>query len=105
MELKHSVKFQSTSMAMAFALQVVSDAFRDKAIPLVITSVNDGTHMATSLHYKNAAFDIRSKHIADSAMKHRILGVMRSNLTEDFDVILEQEGKPNEHYHLEFQPR
>ena len=72
---------------------------------VVITSANDGSHGANSLHFAGQAVDIRSKNIADVAKKRTILSEMKVALGVHFDVLLENLGGRNEHYHIEYQPR
>ena len=69
-----------------------------------ITSANDGQHMQGSLHYKNRAYDIRTKNIvgiiefplAARSWAERI----QVALGDDYDVVLEKD-----HIHVEFQPK
>jgi len=69
---------------------------------VVITSGVDGTHMRASKHYDGLALDIRSKGMFD---KKGTLQRLKTVLGSDFDVILEAEGKDNEHIHVEFDPK
>ena len=71
---------------------------------LVITSANDAHHSATSLHYAGAAVDIRSQSI-NRVSVGPLCDRINQALGPDFDFILEDHGGPNEHFHLEFQPK
>ena len=69
---------------------------------MTITSGNDGKHMKNSLHYKNYAIDIRSK---DMRMKEYTLWNLQKKLGKDYDCILEGKNTPNEHIHIEYDPK
>lgn len=66
----------------------------------VVTSVWDQAHSDVSLHYIGCAVDVRSKHLSREE-KQKVLHLARSRLGEDYDLLLEAEGEPGEHYHLE----
>lgn len=68
----------------------------------VITSIWDAdAHSSVSLHYIGCAADVRSKTL-NSRHKSKVLQTVQSKLGSDFDLILEAEGEPHEHFHLEF---
>lgn len=89
-------------MAMCFAHTIVSDIFNKHNYPCVITSLNDSKHGVNSLHTSDRAFDCRSKHISTLELKKTILAEIKAALTADFDVVFEDEGGDNEHYHIEY---
>lgn len=66
-------------------------------------------HSWSSLHYGGQACDFRSKHIdpRDGTRRSalRLLDEMRAALGKEFDLVMEDVGGGNEHYHLEFQPK
>ena len=70
-----------------------------------ITSALDGKHGRGSLHYVGLALDFRTKTIANTRVKRRLLSKLRVALGHQYDVLLEAEGKRNEHGHVEFQPK
>lgn len=105
MKLKPGVKFGSKDQAMAFALVVVNSIFTKYGYDCVITSVNDSVHGTGSLHFSDAAMDIRTKHLPDKATKEKIVNEIRDSLPDAYDVILEHLGADNEHCHLEYQPK
>lgn len=88
-----------------FAALAVNDIFSKAGYPCIITSCNDGTHSPNSLHYSDSAFDFRSKQISSTAEKENILNLVKEALTVDFDVLLEDSGTDNEHFHLEYDPK
>lgn len=73
--------------------------------PFFITSARDGVHSEGSLHYAGKAVDGRSKDIEDNRTKYVILEEMRQELGNDYDILLENVNEPQEHYHIEFQPK
>lgn len=67
---------------------------------LVITAGSDGTHMAGSKHYTGEAVDLRSKTL-NSTVKSGFIAILRAELGPQFTVLLEGEGTPNEHLHVQ----
>lgn len=102
--LKANVRFGSNAFAMCIAAQVVESIYREIQKDCVITSANDSTHSAKSLHFKDGAIDIRSKILSDS-QKDYVLSEMKRRLNNSYDILLENRGTDNEHYHLEYQPK
>lgn len=95
-----TVKIQGIRPELLFAMFVVDQEFRDIAQEeLVITSVVDGIHSRTSLHYSGAAFDCRIWNIATHKV-NRLVPRIAEKLGIDFDVVLE-----SNHIHIEFQPK
>lgn len=99
---KDGVKFGGFSAGLARILVAVCEVAEEVLYPLTITAGSDGTHLPTSRHYTFEAVDLRTKHLApeDKAkLQLRLLAV----LGPQFSVLLEDEGGPQEHLHL--QPR
>lgn len=100
----NTIGLQSLKPQLVLALVIVDQVMKRFDQEALITSVNDGRHGRTSIHYDGGASDLRSKwfdqpHIVLKAC----LNAMGNN--PDFDMILEYEGKENEHFHLEYQPK
>lgn len=80
---------------------------RDTPNEIVITSLNDSLHTAKSRHYNDEAADIRSKNFPTRDSKLHFAGRLTAMLNchpEDpakFIVILENEGSPEEHFHVQ----
>jgi hypothetical protein len=73
---------------------------------VVITSVNDGTHKPGSFHYRDAAVDVRTKNFPDEPTKLLFLAMLKQELGDtDFDFLYEDPGGPNQHIHIEHDPR
>ncbi len=88
------------------AIGVAGDVWPEHgADEAVVTSLNDGRHRATSLHYAGAATDLRIKNLPHPEAKRSAAAELGRRLGRHFDVVLEDLGGPNEHCHVEFQPR
>lgn len=70
-------------------------------VDMLVTSGNDSVHARGSKHYTDEALDFRTKHLTTNA-KHAWSAELKRRLGRDFDVILEDEGGPNEHLHVEY---
>ena len=95
MKIKEGVKLDP-HIAIAIALQIVEPILKKHGQELVITSMMDGTHMPSSLHYKGLAVDLR---IWDLHHKDSCVSKIKNALGESYDVILEVD-----HIHLEYDP-
>ena len=103
--LKNDVKingahFYSEMTRIMDALRITAPDLNDCTV--WITSANDSKHMATSLHYKNRAFDVRIWNIAGNTKAEAALWVTRlkATLGKDYDIILEPD-----HIHIEYDPK
>lgn len=72
---------------------------------VTITSGTDGRHMKGSRHYSSEALDVRSKNFPDHNSKMLFLSHVLARLGHNYEGMLEFRGKPQEHFHIEFQPR
>ena len=87
---------------MVLALYIAHTILSQQGKDTVITSGFDGIHALTSLHYDGRAADLRSRWYYG---KPELVDLMKDALGLDFDVLLENEGESNEHFHIEYQPR
>ena len=71
---------------------------------ITVTSVNEGRHMSGSLHYQGRALDIRSK-IYEPEKVAKVVAEFKQFYDRDYDLIWEAQGEPNEHLHLQYNPR
>lgn len=71
-------------------------------IEVIITAGTDGRHMKNSKHYTGDALDIRSKNLVD---KKRFLDLVLIRLGDGYQGFLESERSPNEHIHIEYDPK
>lgn len=70
----------------------------------MVTSANDGQHMAGSLHFKDQARDFRTHHLR-AEDKGRVKDMARRVLGPSYDIVLESLNLLNEHLHIEYDPR
>jgi hypothetical protein len=96
MQLKPGVKAKGLQPEILLAIMVAQQVYRELNKPLVITSLLDGVHMNTSLHYKGLAVDLRI--FIDIDVPQTVL-TLKQRLGGDYDVVQE-----SDHIHIEFQP-
>lgn len=72
---------------------------------LVITAGTDGKHMATSKHYLGDALDVRTNNFPSKSAKQQFAVALQRELGSDYDVIFEAADTPNEHIHVEYDPK
>ena len=103
--LKSNVRLHDLDPAIVVGLIAANEIFKEAGYDCIITSANDSTHGKRSLHPKGLALDFRSKHIKTKSEKFTILALIKHCLDVQFDIILEGLGTPNEHYHMEYDPK
>jgi len=86
-------------------LAAIANVAQELDRTVVITSGNDSRHMKTSLHYQDRALDIRSRDMPSVDYKLSFINAVHARLGEDYDCVLEDEGGPNEHIHIEYDPK
>jgi conjugal transfer mating pair stabilization protein TraG len=104
LQFKVGVRLTNLQPQMVLATKVVEEEFSRYGLDTVITSANDGEHMEGSLHYSGRALDFRTKH-AQGVMKGIHLAIQKRLAPVGFDVIWEAQENPNEHLHLEWDPK
>lgn len=105
MRLKQGVKPTALHPALLLAMNIADKIWCKYGQDLVITSINDGHHSKTSLHWNGCAFDCRTKYFDNDNIKKQVRDDLANALRGDYDVILEHIGAPQEHIHVEYQPR
>lgn len=97
--IKDSVSIQGMRPELMFGVLVAYDAYTMWGCHFTLTSVCDGKHSETSLHYSGCAFDCRTRDV-DPNILDKIVEQIADGLGEHFDVIKEET-----HLHIEYQPR
>lgn len=95
--LKPGVRVFAMTPQIVLAVLVAEGIWNEDGEDMVITSVSEGRHGHTSLHYIGAAVDLRTRDISGVNNKTEKLALA---LGEDYDVVQE-----DTHIHIEFQPR
>jgi hypothetical protein len=85
-------------------LAAAAAVFAELGLALIVTSLNDGHHRDGSLHYAGRAADVRSKHVP-AGNREQVYHDLAAALGPAWDVVFEDRGGPNEHYHLEYDPK
>lgn len=105
--IKEGVKLYGLSPELLLGIMVVSGHYETLKVPMIITSLNDSgtSHRGNSLHAMGQAADIRSKNLPlDQDQKKHLVQAISYDLGDNYDIILEAAGTPNEHLHIEYQP-
>lgn len=105
MRLKPGVRLSKLTPQMVLAAIIIGDVYHslDQSCSCTITSCNDSKHSDDSLHYDGNAIDTRTHDF--NGDKDRLRMEVKAALGNDFDVVLEAVGTPNEHLHTEYQPK
>lgn len=104
LSFKPGVRIKDLVPQMLIALRIVEEEFTRYGLDTVITSGNDGFHKEHSKHYYGEAFDFRTKHSGN--LGANIAQAIRFKLAPlGFDVLYEYAGQPNEHIHVEYDPK
>lgn len=96
---KDGATFKVFTPAMITMLNALSTLSKE-GFEIVITSVNDSKHMVGSKHYSDLAMDFRS-HSFTPTQKLEVRRRLSELLGPKFTLLLEDEGKSNEHFHLQ----
>lgn len=97
--IKRDVKLHTLSPQIVLALLVAWSIYRNRGYRIMITSGNEGQHMAGSKHYTGDALDLRTNDLPDQ-MIEEITHDIRDALGPDYDVIAEPT-----HLHIEYDPK
>ena len=102
---KTGVKLNGIKPETVVAMIVANEVFTLHNLDCKISSVVDGKHSWTSLHYPGFAFDISCDDILSNEESNSIRFDIYSRLTNEYDVVLEWTDSDNDHFHIEFQPK
>lgn len=103
-QVKAGVVFGGFRQGLIRILWALDGLLDELEVPLVITSASDGKHRVTSKHYRFEALDLRTKTMT-TEQKYVLVIRLQEILGPDFDVLLEDEGRKNEHLHVEYDPK
>lgn len=106
LKLKTGVNPKGVQPELLLAVQIVTQIYKEYGYDTVITSLFDGKHGAHTLHQRDGicrAVDFRTKHL-HTIDKSLLVRMIQEALGDSYDVLLEQEGAPNEHLHVEYDP-
>ncbi len=93
------------STPMALGMQIVESAYNASGVGYCLaTSIMDGVHGKGSRHYWGDAVDFRTRHIARQKLTE-LTDRCREYLGAGFDVVLEDVDGPQEHLHVEYDPK
>lgn len=98
-QIKEGVVFKELNKFILTIIITLMEAGDYIGKTMVITSAADGKHRPDSLHYKNRALDIRTKHLTKGEIE-KLLDFLKKKLGQDYDVILEET-----HIHIEYDPK
>lgn len=99
LSLKEGVRIQGLRSEIVLAIIIANGIYQNHDLDCTVTSIIDGKHSASSLHYTGCAFDLRTRNIPNTALQGRIRMELAQALGQDFDVLLEVD-----HIHVEYQP-
>lgn len=100
MTLKDGVKFENTRREIWYAIGVAEVLYKTHGLSLVVTSLEDGQHLETSLHYSGRAVDLRTRNIPVELLRTVHGGLVNILNPLGYDVILEKD-----HIHIEYDPK
>jgi hypothetical protein len=108
MRLKEGVQIGVLTPQLVLAAIIVESVYQRGSLDPVITSCNDGEHHGQPVkgdskdpHYMGKAFDIRLWEIHPEN-RQGVLDSLREALGDNYVVLWENVGEPNEHYHVQW---
>lgn len=101
MRLKKGVIATRIQPELLLALTIADSVWEQFGCELVVTSLNDGKHSQSSLHYAGQAADLRT-HCFPAEKVPAVADMLKEALGQnpDFDVVVEKD-----HIHIEWQPK
>ncbi len=99
-KFKQGTKISGIRPELIMAILVAEGVYQKYNTDLVVTSVNDGRHSFTSLHYSGSAVDIRTRELPEADSIQAVGEEIRQALSNEYDVVVELD-----HIHIEYQPK
>lgn len=97
-KLKSGITFAGLSPQIVLAISIAGSIYVKYGIVCVVTSLEDGKHSKTSLHYHGLAVDLRTRNIPQDSLLP-LVNELKIALNENYDVVLEKD-----HIHIEYDP-
>lgn len=72
---------------------------------MILSHALDGIHSRASIHYAGGAEDLVFAGSKEMSVKQQIFQEWKTSVGQDFDILFEDPGTPNEHFHCEWQPK
>lgn len=98
-KIKEGVQFSVLREEIWRLFPILENVFLKAASDCVITCGTDG-HDADDPHTHGFAIDLRTKHMAKEK-RNTVIVNLRRLLADRYTVLLEDDGGPNEHLHLQ----
>ena len=99
-KFKKGTRIAGVRTELILAILVAEGVYDEYDTDLVLTSVNDGRHSYTSLHYSGSAIDIRTRELPGANNIQAVGKAIRQGLSDEYDVVVE-----SDHIHIEYQPK
>ena len=100
MKIKADVSTANVTPAIWYAVGVLEALYYKHGQSLVVTSLTDGKHSESSLHYVGKAVDVRTKDVNHFTLDQIVAEVKQLMRPLGFDVVQEAD-----HLHVEFDPK
>ena len=100
LQFKKGVDESNISREVWFAIGVAFTLLQGEKKNCVVTSLRDGKHLPTSLHYRGQAVDLRTRHLSPTQKSSFHISLYESLNPIGYDVILEKD-----HIHIEYDPK
>lgn len=103
LHVKPGVMFDTITSDLMCIMRALMRLSSHPAVPIEgiwLTSGSDGTHSEHSQHGRGRALDVRSKTFRQDG-KYEWMSALGQELGRRYVVLLESEGSPNEHFHIQ----
>ena len=106
MQIKSGVSLLGITPQAVVLLMIANDIYRSEfGIELRLTSGSEGKHGYASLHKSGNAIDIGTRGMQSWTSPEAVSKRLSESSGDEVDVVLEAVGTPNEHIHMEWQPK
>lgn len=102
--IKPGARILGLKNEMLLGVFIVNSVYEEFNLDCRITCGINGVHSPGSLHYTGNAVDFGVHNIA-AEVRSEVHQAIKNALQTDFDVIWEKVGTPEEHFHVEYQPK